>query len=178
MAEAALRLGVAGSSVGSVTFRLPDLGQVYSLRLESGALVCSPGMADDVVLQVTLAESAFTLLFVRAAEREAEGPLEPERYLLALRALGIDQDRAELMRQTAGTVALEIQELEQRHRVLLTPGRASPDFDHPTCRVAVDYQDFSDMQTGKAVPLQLLFAGKILIEGNAQGLMVLSSLLA
>jgi hypothetical protein len=135
-------------------------------------------MAGDVVLQITLAESAFALLFVRAAERAAEGPLEPERYLLALRALGIDQERADLVRQTAGTVALEIQGPDQRHRVLLTPGTAAPELDHPTCRILVDYQDFSDMQTGKAVPLQLLLAGKILIEGNAQGLMVLGSLLA
>ena len=177
MAAAAGALGIAPSSAGSVTFRLLDPAEEYSLRLENGKLLCSAGMAEDTLLQVTLTASDFEVLFVSAAEREAAGPFEPERHLIALRALGIDAERAALVRQAVGSAALEMRAGERVHRVILTPGSAEPELEQPTCRITLDYQDFLDMQDGKVVPLQLLMAGKILIEGNAQVLMALGAVL-
>jgi hypothetical protein len=177
MAAAAGALGVAPTSAGSVVFRLTGADQEYSLRLAEGRLVCAEGMAEDSLLQVTLTESDFELLFVGAAEREATQPSEPLRDLVALRTLGIDAERAALMRQATGSVALELRAPERVHRVVLTPGSAQPELEQPTCRVTLDYGDFQDLQTGKVVPLELLMAGKIVIQGNAQVLMALAGAL-
>jgi len=173
IAATADALGIAPSSAGSVTFRLLDRGEQYSLRLDHGRLLGSTGMAEDTLLQVTLTASDFEHLFVGAAEREAARPFDPERHLVALRALGIDPERAALVRQALGSVALELRAAEHLYRVVLTPGSAEPELEQPTCRISLDYQDLLDMEDGKVVPLQLLLAGKLLIQGNAQPLMAL-----
>jgi alkyl sulfatase BDS1-like metallo-beta-lactamase superfamily hydrolase len=172
-AAAASAAGVDPSSAGSVTFRLLDQGEEYSLRLDHGRLLCSTGMAEDTLLQVTLTVTDFERLFVGAAERAAGRPLDPERHLIALRALGIDSERAALVRQATGSVALELREGEHLYRVVLTPGSAQPQLEQPACRITLDYQDWLDIEDGKVVPLQLLLAGKLLIQGNAQPLMAL-----
>jgi hypothetical protein len=173
VAAVAVAPGIGPSSAGSVTFRLLEHGEEYSLRLDHGRLLSSTGMAEDTLLQVTLTTSDFERLLVAAAEREAARPIDPERPNVALRVLDVDSERARLVREVVGSVALELRAGEHLHRAILTPGSAKPELERPTCRVTLEYQDLLDIEDGKVVPLQLLLAGRILIQGNAQPLMAL-----
>lgn len=163
------------SSPGSMLFRVGD--EEFGYRLTDGQLVLTRSMDDDVLVQVTIQPEVFEPVIVRAA-RAHESIQNPEQQLLALRALFVDPERAAMIRQVSGTAALVITEAERRHVVLLTPGAAKPNAESPECTLECSMADFMDMQTGKQHPLQLAFAGKIRMLGNAQIAMVLSGVLS
>ncbi|MFC1641143.1 SCP2 sterol-binding domain-containing protein [Myxococcota bacterium] len=167
---------IAASMVGSITFRVLETSEEYSLRVEHGQPVCSLGMAEDVLLQVSFRWSDFQGLFLGAAEGGPAVWSQSQGATLALGMLRVDAERASLVRRVGGSIGWELRQGARIHRLVLTPGSAIPELEQPTCRITLEYRDFLDVQAGRVVPLQLLMAGKILIEGNAQGLMTLVGL--
>ena len=168
-----VKTGVAGkSSLGSLTFRVGQ--REWSLRLVSGELELSEGMADDVVLQVTVPERDFKAVVVRGAELQEKEPPSAEQQLLAFKVLTIDAERVAMVRSVRGSLAFVISDAGTPHRLVLTPGSAAPNIDAPECRIECQMNDFMDMQTGKLNPMQLALSGRIRILGNAQIPMALS----
>jgi hypothetical protein len=171
----AVKASVAGkSSAGSLTFRVGSAE--WSLRLNGGELQVSPGMAEDVILQITVSDRDFKPVVVRGAELQEQEALNAEQQLLAFKALTIDPDRLDLVRGVRGSVAFVITEAGSTHKLVLTPGSAAPNLEQPECRLECLMSDFMDMQTGKLNPMQLALTGRIRILGNAQIPMALSGI--
>ncbi|HMJ12105.1 MAG TPA: hypothetical protein VK524_11860, partial [Polyangiaceae bacterium] len=105
----AVKAGVAGqSSVGSLTFRVGD--SEWSMRLRGGELAVSPGMTEDVVLQVTVPQRDFKAVVVRGAELQEQEPLNAQQQLLAFKVLTIDAERASMVKSVRGSLAFVISE--------------------------------------------------------------------
>jgi putative sterol carrier protein len=165
------------TSVGSMVFRVTGAGE-WNLRLEDGELRVGCGMPEDVVLQVSVEERDFKPIFVRGAEQQETVPLRADQQILAFKVLTVDAERVKLVQNVRGNVAFVIRDRDETNTIIVTPGAAKPDFEHPDCRLECSMSDFIDMQTGKRNPLELLMAGRIRIIGNAQLPMALSTVFA
>lgn len=163
------------SSVGSVAFRL-DGEATWSFRLRDGALEVGSRVEDDAIVQVTAARASFEPIFVRSAERDEATPLTPERRLGAVRALTLDAERAALIRNTRGSVAVVVRDGEREHRIVATPGAQDPG--STVCTLRLTLQDFEDLQAHRVQPLQLVMMGQLVIEGDAQVVLALGAALA
>jgi putative sterol carrier protein len=170
-----VKAALAGkSSIGCLTFRVVDEGE-WSLRIAHGELVIEPGMAKDVILQISVSRADFKPVFVRGAELQESEPIRPEAQMLAFKVLTVDAERIKLVNSVTGTIAFVMAAGELTHRLFVTPGKHSVNLESPECRLECHIGDFMDMQTGKQNPMQLVMAGRIRILGNAQIPMALSS---
>ena len=165
------------SSVGSVVFSVPGSG-AYSFRVVSGTLSVESAARTDAIVTVTIPEQSFEILVVRGVALLDGQEVDPQRQLLAFRALALDAERANLIRSVKGTVAFVVVDGAQTHRAYVTPGTSSVNTAAPECEVACDASVFWDLQSGKQNPFELLMAGKIRISGDAQIPMAMSSLFA
>ncbi len=166
--------GLAGkSSNGCMTFRIIDVGE-WSMRIKDGELIVSPGMADDVVLQVTAAEADFASIFVQGAIQQEGAPIGAEHQVLAFKVLSVDEERVKLVKGIVGSVAFVIDSDGTTHHLAVTPGAQEPKLGDAECRLEVKMNDFMEMQTGAQNPMQLAMSGRIKIVGNAQIPMALS----
>ncbi len=169
-----VKQGLAGkTSAGSMVFRIVGEGE-WTLRLETGELRVSDGMADDVVIQVTATRDDFVPIFVRGAELQEGEPIKAEQQVMAFKVLTVDAERIKLVKGITGNVAFVIDDGDKTHKLVITPGAGEPKLDAPDCRLECKMNDFMDMQTGKQNPMQLAMAGRIKIVGNAQIPMALS----
>jgi len=170
-----VKAALAGkSSIGCLTFRVVGEGE-WSLRIAGGELVIEPGMASDVILQISIRPADFKPVFVRGAELQEREPLRPEAQMLAFKVLTVDAERIKLVNSVTGTIAFVMAAGELTHRLFVTPGKQAVNLESPECKLECQIGDFMDMQTGKQNPMQLVMAGKIRILGNAQIPMALSS---
>lgn len=152
------------SSPGSIVFDVGD--ESWSLRLEAGKVVVGPGVAADTLLRVTLSESDFEpVVIAGAAQLDEHAGLE--RQLVAGRALALDEERARMLRESAGSVLLTLAGESSTHRVLVSVGGTTPKPDAPDCEIACSLSDLWAIQSGTANPFQLMLDGKIRIQGNA-----------
>ena len=164
------------TSPGSMVFRVDQ--QSFSYRIVQGRLETGRDVPSDTIVQVTIPAADFEPIVVAAARaHELEGS-NVEQQLLAFRALLVDAERVAMVRATAGTIGLLVAGPSERHRAYLTAGTNQPNLALPECGIECALSDFLDMQTGKLHPLQLAFAGRIKITGNAQIAMALSGVLA
>jgi hypothetical protein len=187
-----VKAGLSGkTSAGALTFRVVDLGQPgrspaaaniivgeWSLRLKDGELEVKKGLADDVVLQVSVSAQDFKPIFVQGAELQEGEPLRPDQQILAFKVLTIDAERVKLVKSVAGNVAFVVRDGERAHRVVVTPGSGALNLESPDCRLECLMTDFMDLQTGKKNPMELAMSGRIRIIGNAQLPIALSSVFA
>lgn len=174
----AIQDALAGkSSSGCITFRVTDAGE-WSLRLKDGALVIEDGMGDDVIIQVTLDANDFAAILVEGARQQEAKDQKPENQVVALKAITIDETRANQVRGVAGSVSLVISDGDTTRRLTLTPGSQAAKVDSPDCKLSCQMNDFVDWQEGKIQPMQLVMTGKMRIEGNAQIPMALTAVLA
>ena len=163
-----------GSSPGSVVFAVPGSG-MWAFRLNRGQLLVETGLASDAVVRITIPEQSFGPIVVAGAERvTAEAPIE--RQLLAFRALSLDAERAQAIRDISGSVAFAVLDGAVTHRVYVTPGLAEPNLSAPECEVSCDAASFWGLQSGLNNPIELLMSGKLRIAGDAQIPMALSAL--
>jgi len=162
------------SSPGSVVIML-DEGPMWCLRIRNGSFEVADGDAPDAIVRVALARDSFEPLVVRAAERDELAPAPREHRLRAARALTLDAQRAQLLREAPGSVALVVKEGACDHRVLVTPGAREPA--SAACTLRLGMEELSDLQAGRTQPLQLLLAGQLVIEGDAQIVMSLAGAL-
>ena len=163
------------SSAGSLVFEVEGAG-AWSFRLAEGALGIEQGVAADAILRISIARTAFEPLVVKSAARFAGAPASLERQLIALRALNLDAERAALIREIAGSVAISIVDQGVPSRIVLTPGSAAPNLEKPDCEVSLDLEDFLALQQSQANPIELLMNNKLRITGNAQIALALSGL--
>lgn len=161
------------TSSGAVVFRVGE-HEPFTFRLAEGQISAARGMADDALVQVTMAEDDFQPILVRGAEQLEQSQSAPEKKLAAFRALLIDAERASLIRSVQGSLAVELQDT-RTHRLVLTPGTRPPSA-AAECTVRCALSDFWAMQRGEANPFELMMNGKIQISGDAQIVMALSSL--
>ena len=129
-------------------------------------LVVASGVAPDTLLRVTLAPSDFEPVIVAGASRLDEHA-GLERQLVAGRALALDEERARMLRESGGSVLLELAGDSSTHRVLVSIGGTTPKPDAPDCAIECSLADLWAIQSGTANPFQLLLDGKIRIQGNA-----------
>jgi hypothetical protein len=153
------------SSPGAVAFEVG--GQAWSLRLQGGAVQVESGIADDTLLRLSLTNDDFEPVIVEAAERLAQAG-GPDRQLIAARALSIDVERARMLRETGGTVALVLARGAATHRLIVSIGGSTPKLAAPDCEIECALDDLFAIQSGTTNPFQLLLDGKIRIKGNAE----------
>jgi putative sterol carrier protein len=178
-APIAAKLG-AVTSPGAVVFRVGERPPM-AVRLAAGTLAIDEGLPADAIVQVSLADADFEPILVRGAEliHELDGgaSANPDRQLAVLKALTLDRERIDLIRGVQGSVAFVLAAGTAEHRVVLTPGSATPNLAATECTVRCAISDFLAMQRGAANPFELMMNGKIQISGNAQIPMALSALL-
>jgi|GEM_PF-609742 len=168
------------SSPGALVCRVEgEGGGVWALRLVDGKVQVSSEAADPL-LQITIPAEDFGPILVEGARvYEAANPVQAtqsiERQLIAFKALGIDAERAKLIRSIPGSMVFAIKDGDRTRRLALTPGNRAPKLDNPECRVDCALSDFRDMQTGKVQPMQLFMQQKMKMVGNAQIPMALST---
>jgi len=161
------------SSPGAVVFRVGEREPV-ALRLTRGELEVSRETPADTLLGVTVDEADFEPILVRGAEALEASLGASDRQLAVFRALTLDAERAASIRAVPGSLAVELTG-ERTHRLVLTPGSRTPSA-AAECTVRSALSDFWAMQRGQANPFELMMNGKIQISGDAQIVMVLSSL--
>jgi hypothetical protein len=161
------------SSPGAVVFRVGERDPV-ALRLSHGELQVSREAPPDTLVQVTLSEADFDPILVRGAQALESAADASDRQLAVFRALMLDAERAAGIRAVTGSLAVELSG-ERTHRLVLTPGTRTPSA-AAECTVRCALSDFWAMQRGQSNPFELMMNGKIQISGDAQIVMVLSSL--
>lgn len=175
---AALRDKLAGkSSAGCLTFRVIGDGE-WSLRVADGELVVRDGMADDVIVQVSVPAADFVALVVAGAREQEGQELVPEKQVMAYKALSAPADRVQLVRSVPGSMAFVVRDGDVERRLAVTPGAQPHKIDAPDCRVECAMADFADMQAGRQQALQLVMQGKMKMIGNPQIPMALTGVFA
>lgn len=168
---------VGKSSVGSMVFRIIDGGE-WSLSLSDGEISISEGKADDVIIQVTIPSEDFGAVMVEGAQAQGDGGMSPETQLMAFKALAVDETRAGTVRSTKGSVAFVITDGDAIRKLVITPGSQAPNVEAPECRLECQMSDFLQLQSGKALPMQLAMSGKIRIVGDVSLPMALNAVLS
>jgi hypothetical protein len=161
------------SSVGSVVFRVVDVGE-WSLRLVDGELEVLRGVEDDVLMQVTVTEDDFVVLVVDSIRKLTEsGRRGPAG---ALGVLSLDPRTARGLRHMPGSVLLSVDDAGTPRRVLLTPGVGRADMSAPDCTIGCTMADYVAMQTRREDPMQLFANGRLRLTGNVQLALALAGL--
>ena len=162
------------SSPGAVVFDLGSAG-AWSLRLAAGVPSVSLGVDADPLMRITLSEADFAPIIVAGAQKLAgEGA---GRELMAARLLTVDLERARLLREAPGTVALKLKSGELEHRVTMTLGAASPGLAAPDCEIECALEDLWAIQGGSKNPFELLMDGKLRLSGKVELAMALGAAL-
>ena len=166
---------VAGrSSVGSLLFRVPEVGE-WSLRLRDGELEVAREMEDDVMLQVTAPLADFDTLLVEPVERLVAAGVAAAPRAGSLRALLADAETARLVRHVPGSVLFVVKDVNDARRLLVTPGRRPADMDRAACTITCSVEDFFAAQSGAIAPMTLFAQGKLRVTGNVQIALALSA---
>jgi hypothetical protein len=145
------------------------------LRLESGAIKVQSGVAEDALFRVAISPSDFESVVVAGAERLGDDA-GLERQLVAVRALTLEDDRARLLREAKGTLAIRLTSPEGERRLTVTLGR-EPAQGAPDCELSCTLDDLWALQSGVKNPFELMMDGKVQITGNVQLAMVLGAAL-
>lgn len=167
----------AQTSVGSLLFRVTGVGE-WSFRLKDGEMVTGDSMEDDVLMQLTCSAEDFEPIVVEAAKRQGSKEPTEQQQMAALKAITINEEKAALLKNVQGTIAVVVNDAGTTRKLCLTPGKAEVKVDAPDCSLECDMNDFISMQTGEQQPMQLVMGGKMKIVGNAQLPMALMGVLA
>lgn len=176
--EHVARLGSAlgdRSSPGAVAFELVGEG-AWSLRLTQGQVVVTSGIAEDALVRITLGLDEFVAVIVAGAERLGD-EAGLERQLVAVRALTLDDERARMLRQSAGSLLLRLASPQGERRLTLTLGGAEPKAKEPDAELACELDDLWAIQSGAKNPFELLMEGRLKISGNLELAMALGAAL-
>lgn len=163
------------SSVGSVVFELLE-GGAWSLSLEGGAVRVTPGVAADALVRITLGTDDFVPVVVGGAERLGD-EAGAERQLVAARVLTVDAERARLLREAPGSVALKLGAAGATYRLVITLGSAAPNLDAPDCELECALEDLWAIQSGARNAFELLMEGKLHLTGKIELAMALGAAL-
>jgi putative sterol carrier protein len=171
-----LKPSLAGaSSPGAVVFEVDGAG-AWSLRLTAGVATVTSGADADALVRIALSAADFEPVVVAGAERFATDA-EPTRQLMAARVLTVDQERARLLRDAPGTLALKLASKAGEHRLTLTLGGAPTKVDAPDCEIACALEDLWSIQSGDKNAFELLMDGKLRLTGKMELAMALAAAL-
>ncbi len=165
------------TSPGSMTFRVVGDGE-WSVRIADGALSVAPGMADDVILQITLPKDDFGRIFVSGARRLAGESARVDKQVFAFKALEAPEERIRMVKMIPGSLGFFVKEPDVTRTLVISPGARAYDLEKPECRLDCSIDDWEDMQSGKAQPMQLVMSGKMRMSGNPQIAMALAGVFA
>jgi hypothetical protein len=164
------------SSVGAVVFDLGAAG-AWSLRVEKGAPSVKSGVDPDPLVRLTLTPADFEVIVVGGAELLAAAAM-PGQNLVAARVLTLDAERARLLRDQPGSIALKLKAANGgEHRLTLTLGGEPPKLEAPDCEVECELADLWAIQGGAKNPFELLMEGKLRIAGKVELAMALGAAL-
>jgi hypothetical protein len=176
-------LGRGPAPVG-VALRVVGAGE-WTLSIVERRLVVAAGVAPDVALQVSLESRDFEALVLtplrRAVERPsatangpassgpaASGPAASSTMNLWSRLGRWDEESVELLRRQSGGILLRVDDAGISRRIALTPGVEPYSLESAECIIDCSLADLARVQTRRANPLDLFYAGQIRISGDAQ----------
>jgi putative sterol carrier protein len=97
---------------------------------------------------------------------------------VAARVLTVDAERARLLRDAPGSVALKLKASGGgEHRLTLTLGATPPKLDAPDCEIECALEDLWAIQSGTKNPFELLMDGKLRMSGKVELAMALGAAL-
>jgi hypothetical protein len=161
----------AGAGIG---VRVVGVGE-WTLHLDERALRVSPGMDDDVALQLSLSARDFEPLVVEPTRRAlagAGGAAASQRALAArslwLRLGRFDEETADLLRRQQGRILVRVDDGGTSRNVALTPGLQPYSLDSAECCIDCELAALEAVQEKRKNPLDLFYEGQIRITGDAQ----------
>jgi hypothetical protein len=179
--DAGWRARRAVSSAG-VAVRVVGVGE-WTLRVSGQALMVTPGVTDDVALQLSLRGEDFTTLVVEPMRRAlaATAATSASESALAARSfwtrLGrFDEETVQLLRQQEGRILVRVDDAGRSRNVALTPGLQQWSLDTAECQIDCDLTALRELQDKQKNPLDLFYEGQIRISGDAQIALALAGL--
>jgi len=161
-----------------IAVRVVGVGE-WTLHLAERALRVSPGMADDVALQLSVSERDFEPLVVEPTRRalaasasSQEAGASAERALAArglwTRLGRFDDETADLLRRQEGRILVRVDDGGTSRNVALTPGLQPYSLDSAECCIDCELAALEAVQDKRKNPLDLFYEGQIRITGDAQ----------
>ena len=127
--------------------------------------------------RITLGADDFVPVVVGGAERLGEGS-GFEKQLVAARVLAVDDEKARLLRDAPGSVALKLAAAGNVvHAIVITLGSGAPKLDAPECELACSLEDLWAIQSGTKNAFELLMEGKLQLTGKIELAMALGAAL-
>lgn len=152
----------------------------WTLSLAHGGLQVDAGMQPDTLLQLSLELRDFPLFVVAPLERAVAaldaGPVAPAASSIIQRVSRWDEETLGLLRSQRGSIVTTLSDAEQQHHVALTLGGDAPTFDEPRCRLTCELEDVVAVQEGRSSATDLLYGGRLRMEGDAQIALALAGL--
>jgi hypothetical protein len=166
------RRGRRGPSAAGIALRVVGVGE-WTLRLAERALQVSPGVADDVALQLSLRAEDFPSLVIEPTRRALQAPDAAAVRARAARGLWtrlgrFDDETAELLRRQEGRILVRVKDAGTSRNVALTPGAQQYSLDSAECCIDCDLDALAAVQDKRKNPLDLFYEGQIRISGDAQ----------
>jgi hypothetical protein len=172
--ETDARRGRRGPSSAGVALRVVDVGE-WTLRLSERALGVSPGVADDVALQLSLRVADFTPLVIEPVRRALAEPRAGDPGARQLWARGLwtrlgrfDEETADLLRRQEGRILVRVADAGSVRKLALTPGLQPYSLDDAECCIDCELEALQSLQERRKNPLDLFYEGRIRISGDAQ----------
>jgi hypothetical protein len=161
-----------------IAVRVVGVGE-WTLHLAERALRVSPGMSDDVALQLSLSARDFEPLVVEPMRRalaasgsSQEASVAAERALAArglwTRLGRFDEETADLLRRQEGRILVRVDDGGISRNVALTPGLQPYSLDSAECCIDCELAALAAVQEKRKNPLDLFYEGQIRITGDAQ----------
>jgi hypothetical protein len=167
-------VGVGLRVVGAGEWTLRIVGPGIAGPGSSGTaarLVVETGIANDVALQVSLAQRDFVPLVVaplRRALSAGTGASGTAAASLWTRLGRWDEETVDLLRRQTGGILLCIRDGELKRCVALTPSTQPFSLESAPCTIDCSLADLEQLQAQRGNPLDLFYAGQIRISGDAQ----------
>lgn len=149
-----------------VVVRVVGAGE-WTLRILSGKLDVSAGVAPDVALQLSLHASDFGPLVVTPLRRAgAPSGALPNGFWARLGRW--DEETVDLVRRQEGRILVRVDDFGTSRNVAITPGLLPYSLSEAPCIIECRLADLEELQARTANPLDLFYAGQIRITGDAQ----------
>lgn len=176
-----------GPAPVGVGLRVVGAGE-WTLSIVERQLVVATGVSPDVALQVSLQNRDFEALVLTPLRRAVElvadrpsagspilgspisssGPAPSTPASLWSRLGRWDEETVELLRRQSGGILLRVEDGGVSRHIALTPGVEPYSLESAECIIDCSLADLARVQTRRANPLDLFYAGQIRISGDAQ----------
>ena len=152
------------SSPYAITIAVPDAG-AWTLRLSDGKLLVEAGADTEALLTITLRESDFDALFAEPVRLRGQSSPSPESQIFAWKALGVDAQKAKLVRAIPGSMAFVVADGDA------AAARGSSFFPQETATIAINAASPRSTPSAGRIgrDVALGFAGAGIVVGESEG---------